>query len=133
MSIHLFLTSLITLTALQNTHALQFKVTNNAGSSPGGLRFTKEIEAERARQIMITATNFIWNMLHQTNPSDRKRVEAGNGNGQTPVGLIEGMADYTILKAHYEPKGYAKPGQGEKWDQGYDFTARFLEYCEGVR
>ncbi|KAL1564511.1 hypothetical protein AAHA92_06840 [Salvia divinorum] len=35
-----------------------------------------------------------------------------DGKGQAPVGLIEGMADYMIL--------------------GYDFTARFLEYCEGL-
>ncbi|XP_071719141.1 uncharacterized protein [Rutidosis leptorrhynchoides] len=44
--------------------------------------------------------------------------------------LIEGIADYTILKANYYPPPFAKPGTGDKWDQGYDFTARFLEYCD---
>ncbi|MFS7939911.1 hypothetical protein Hanom_Chr05g00457451 [Helianthus anomalus] len=55
-----------------------------------------------------------------------------DGEGHAPVGLVEGVADYTILKAGYAPEGFAKPGQGERWDQGYDFTARFLEYCDGI-
>ncbi|KAL0384270.1 UNVERIFIED_CONTAM: LYR motif-containing protein [Sesamum radiatum] len=56
-----------------------------------------------------------------------------NGEGHTPVGLVEGIADYMILKSGYYPPGFAKPGQGERWDQGYDFTARFLEYCDGLK
>ncbi|KAI3702374.1 hypothetical protein L6452_28111 [Arctium lappa] len=55
-----------------------------------------------------------------------------NGEGQAPVGLVEGVADYTILKANYFPPAFAKPGDGDRWDQGYDFTARFLEYCDGI-
>lgn len=47
-------------------------------------------------------------------------------------GLIEGIADYTMLKANYYPPGLAKPGDGDKWDDGYDVTARFLEYCESL-
>lgn len=50
-----------------------------------------------------------------------------------PTGLIEGIADYTILKANYYPPGFAKPGMGDRWDQGYDFTARFLEYCNSLK
>ncbi|BBH09650.1 Plant basic secretory protein family protein, partial [Prunus dulcis] len=46
-----------------------------------------------------------------------------NGNGQAPGGLIEGIADYVRLKA----------GQGNRWDQGYDVTARFLDYLNGRR
>ncbi|KAH6833153.1 hypothetical protein C2S53_008096 [Perilla frutescens var. hirtella] len=56
-----------------------------------------------------------------------------NGEGTTPVGLVEGVADYMILVSNYYPPGFAKPGTGDRWDQGYDFTARFLEYCEGLR
>ncbi|KAL7595287.1 hypothetical protein Lser_V15G29357 [Lactuca serriola] len=55
-----------------------------------------------------------------------------NGEGKAPTGLVEGVADYTILKANYFPPAFAKPGTGNKWDQGYDFTARFLEYCDGI-
>ncbi|XP_051146960.1 uncharacterized protein LOC127262353 [Andrographis paniculata] len=50
-----------------------------------------------------------------------------------PMGLVEGIADYTILKANYYPPGFAKPGQGDRWDQGYDITARFLEYCDSLK
>ncbi|XP_023768546.1 uncharacterized protein LOC111917119 [Lactuca sativa] len=55
-----------------------------------------------------------------------------NGEGQTPEGLVEGVADYTKLRANYVSSDFAKPGDGDKWDQGYDFTARFLEYCDGI-
>ncbi|KAI5661145.1 hypothetical protein M9H77_20468 [Catharanthus roseus] len=56
-----------------------------------------------------------------------------NGNGQAPGGLIEGIADYVRLKAGYVPSHWVKPGQGNRWDQGYDVTARFLDYCNGLR
>ncbi|KAL3621111.1 hypothetical protein CASFOL_036023 [Castilleja foliolosa] len=56
-----------------------------------------------------------------------------DGEGKAPVGLREGVADYMILKSSFYPPGYAKRGQGERWDQGYDFTARFLEYCDMLR
>ncbi|KAJ0434588.1 hypothetical protein HanOQP8_Chr17g0668621 [Helianthus annuus] len=55
-----------------------------------------------------------------------------DGEGHTPLELVEGVADYTKLIAGYAQEGFAKPGQGDRWDQGYDFTARFLEYCDGI-
>ncbi|KAL1534553.1 hypothetical protein AAHA92_30720 [Salvia divinorum] len=56
-----------------------------------------------------------------------------DGEGTAPVGLVEGMADYMILKSNYFPAGFAEAGTGERWDQGYDITARFLDYCEELR
>ncbi|XP_073158126.1 uncharacterized protein [Henckelia pumila] len=56
-----------------------------------------------------------------------------NGNGQTPGGLIEGIADFVRLRAGYAPSHWVAPGQGDRWDQGYDVTARFLDYCNGLR
>ncbi|KAL4289021.1 hypothetical protein AHAS_Ahas19G0344500 [Arachis hypogaea] len=56
-----------------------------------------------------------------------------NGNGQAPGGLIEGIADFVRLKANLGPSHWVKPGQGNKWDQGYDVTARFLDYCNGLK
>ncbi|KAF5814083.1 hypothetical protein HanPI659440_Chr03g0112451 [Helianthus annuus] len=56
-----------------------------------------------------------------------------NGKGQAPGGLIEGIADYVRLKAGYAPSHWVQPGQGDRWDQGYDVTARFLDYCNGLR
>ncbi|CAA2967239.1 uncharacterized protein LOC111391744 [Olea europaea var. sylvestris] len=56
-----------------------------------------------------------------------------NGNGRAPGGLIEGIADYVRLKAGYAPSHWVKPGQGNRWDQGYDVTARFLDYCNSLK
>ncbi|XP_028797061.1 uncharacterized protein LOC114752492 [Neltuma alba] len=56
-----------------------------------------------------------------------------NGNGQANGGLIEGIADYVRLKAGYAPSHWVQPGQGDRWDQGYDVTARFLDYCNSLR
>ncbi|XP_059644224.1 uncharacterized protein LOC132285988 [Cornus florida] len=56
-----------------------------------------------------------------------------NGNGQTPGGLIEGIADFVRLKAGYAPSHWVQPGQGDRWDQGYDVTARFLDYCNSLK
>ena len=55
-------------------------------------------------------------------------------NGQTPGGLTEGIADFVRLQANYIPSFWVlQPGQGDRWDQGYDFTARFLDYCNCLR
>jgi hypothetical protein len=57
-----------------------------------------------------------------------------NGNGQqVPGGLIEGIADFVRLKAGYAPSHWVQPGQGDRWDQGYDVTARFLDYCNSLK
>ncbi|KAK8648010.1 hypothetical protein V6N13_128774 [Hibiscus sabdariffa] len=60
-----------------------------------------------------------------------------NGNGQQGdgnlVGLIEGIADFVRLKADYVPDGWARPGDGEHWYEGYAVTAWFLDYCEGLK
>ncbi|CAL9222973.1 unnamed protein product [Arabidopsis halleri] len=56
-----------------------------------------------------------------------------NGADQAPGGLIEGIADYVRLKAGYAPGHWVGPGGGDTWDQGYDVTARFLEYCNDLR
>ncbi|KAL2453471.1 Plant basic secretory protein (BSP) family protein [Abeliophyllum distichum] len=56
-----------------------------------------------------------------------------NGNGQAPGGLIEGIADYVRLKAGYASSHWVKPGQGDRWDQGYDVTAYFLDYCDSLK
>ncbi|ONH91773.1 hypothetical protein PRUPE_8G136300 [Prunus persica] len=56
-----------------------------------------------------------------------------NGNGQAPRGLVEGIADYVRMKSGFIPSQWAQPGVGDRWDQGYDVTARFLEYLESLR
>ncbi|KAJ7967528.1 Basic secretory protein [Quillaja saponaria] len=54
------------------------------------------------------------------------------GNGRIPQGLFTGIADYVRLKADYAPKHWAKRGSGSNWDQGFEITAYFLDYCEDL-
>ncbi|CAN6310643.1 unnamed protein product, partial [Urochloa humidicola] len=56
-----------------------------------------------------------------------------NGQRQANGGLIEGIADYVRLKAGYPAQGWAQPGQGKQWDEGYSVTARFLDYCDSLK
>ncbi|KAL5788180.1 hypothetical protein ACOSP7_005129 [Xanthoceras sorbifolium] len=55
------------------------------------------------------------------------------GNGDTPHGLIEGLADYIRLKGGWAPMNWAQRGSGLRWDDGYEITAYFLEYCNGLK
>ncbi|KAL3652943.1 hypothetical protein CASFOL_002624 [Castilleja foliolosa] len=49
-------------------------------------------------------------------------------------GLMEGIADYVMIKSGYYQKEWnKKPGSGEKWDKGYDITEMFLEYCDSLK
>ncbi|KAH6789838.1 hypothetical protein C2S51_004844 [Perilla frutescens var. frutescens] len=157
MKAHIFLLQILLLQILRHapsTQAVKYVAINDAKSYPGGARFEAEIGVPYTLNIMKQINNFIWDTLQQHNETDRKPVETvtvfiqqydgaeaitygehinWNGEGTTPVGLVEGIADYMILVSNYYPPGFAKPGTGERWDQGYDFTARFLEYCEGLR
>eukprot|EP00249_Psilotum_nudum_P012275 c23689_g1_i1 orf=468-1196(-) len=55
-----------------------------------------------------------------------------NGQGQAPSGLIEGIADYIRLTANLAASTWGQPGEGSSWDEGYDVTAYFLQYCESL-
>ncbi|KAK4563259.1 hypothetical protein RGQ29_005680 [Quercus rubra] len=181
----LFFSFLVTIVvAMHGIHAVEYVVTNNAGNTPGGVRFNNEIGSEYSKQTLISAADFIWRLFQQNSDADRKNVAKvslfiddmdgvayasnneihvsaryingysgnvkteitgvlyhesthiwqWNGNGQsTPGGLIEGIADYVRLKAGYAPSHWVKPGQGDRWDQGYDVTALFLDYCNSLR
>lgn len=179
----LFISSIIYMAALQETNAVEYTVTNRAETTPGGIRFTKEIGQDYTKQTSDSATTFIWRIFQQNTPADRKNVDRvslfiddmdgvayasnneihisaryigsysgnvkeeitgviyhemthiwqWNGNGGAPGGLIEGIADYVRLKARFVPSHWVKPGQGDRWDQGYDVTARFLDYCNSLR
>ncbi|KAI4295707.1 hypothetical protein L6164_035724 [Bauhinia variegata] len=56
-----------------------------------------------------------------------------DANGKAPSGLIEGIADFVRLKAELAPKTWAPVGRGDNWDQGYEITAHFLDYCNGIK
>ncbi|KAJ1397323.1 hypothetical protein SESBI_31916 [Sesbania bispinosa] len=62
-------------TAMHGTEAVEYTVTNNALTTPGGVRFRDEIGAEYAKQTLDSATQFIWNVFQQNSPADRKNVQ----------------------------------------------------------
>ncbi|XP_051147111.1 uncharacterized protein LOC127262464 [Andrographis paniculata] len=162
--------------------AVEYIVTNNAATTPGGARFNTDIGDDYSRRTMEAATNFIWDIFQQTDPADRKNVEKVNLfidddalkpfiayamdneihagasyiNGISgdvrrdfdgvmyhemthiwqwsgPLWVIEGIADFVRLKADYAPSHWVGPGGGEKWNMGYDVTARFLDYCNDLK
>ncbi|TMW93824.1 hypothetical protein EJD97_011120 [Solanum chilense] len=130
---------------------MTYSVTNTAANTPGGARFNRDIGAQYCQQTLAAATSFIWNIFQQNFPADRKNVPkvsmfvddmagvAYTNNNQihvsarAPGGLIEGIADYVRLKAGLGASHWVKPGQGDRWDQGYDVTAQFLNYCNSLR
>ncbi|KAL1557930.1 hypothetical protein AAHA92_08460 [Salvia divinorum] len=179
----LILSCLAFLSAMQGNEAVQYTVTNNAATTPGGARFVRDIRVQYTLQAMDSSTTFIWRTFQQNSAADRKNIQKvslfidnmdgvayaigneihvsaryiqaygpsvkyeftgvlyhemthvwqWNGNGQAPGGLTEGIADYVRLKAGFAASHWVKPGQGDRWDQGYDVTARFLDYCNGLK
>ncbi|CAN0927032.1 hypothetical protein LINGRAHAP2_LOCUS35655 [Linum grandiflorum] len=56
-----------------------------------------------------------------------------DARGQAPAGLVSGIAHFVRLQARYGTVEFAKPGEGDRWDQGNGVTARFLGYCEKMK
>jgi hypothetical protein len=52
-----------------------------------------------------------------------------NARGTCPGGLIEGIADFVRLHEKLDPPHWKKC-PGEKWDDGYEKTAYFLDWIE---
>lgn len=53
-----------------------------------------------------------------------------NGRGAGPGGLIEGIADWVRLRANLGAKHWKRDAVPDKWDQGYEKTAYFLDWLE---
>ncbi|KAJ4413846.1 hypothetical protein N0V82_008288 [Gnomoniopsis sp. IMI 355080] len=55
-----------------------------------------------------------------------------NGRGTCPGGLIEGIADFVRLKARLGAPHWKRNDIPQKWDQGYEKTAYFLDWLENT-
>lgn len=53
-----------------------------------------------------------------------------NGRGTCPGGLIEGIADWVRLRANLGAPHWKRDAVPDKWDQGYEKTAYFLDWLE---
>ena len=68
----LFFSFLVTIVvAMHGIHAVEYVVTNNAGNTPGGVRFNNEIGSEYSKQTLISATDFIWRLFQQNSDADK--------------------------------------------------------------
>lgn len=54
-----------------------------------------------------------------------------NGRGACPGGLVEGVADWVRLGARLGAPHWRRDAVPDRWDQGYERTAYFLEWLEG--
>lgn len=54
-----------------------------------------------------------------------------NGRGKCPGGLVEGIADWVRLNARLGAPHWRRDTVPERWDQGYERTAYFLDWLEG--
>lgn len=103
---------------VENIDGVAFASNNNIHISAGYIeRYPQDIKKE------ITGVLY-HEMAH---------VMQWNGNGQAPSGLIEGMADFVRMKAGYAADHWNPPGVGYDWNQGYEVTAHFLNYCNSIK
>lgn len=54
-----------------------------------------------------------------------------NGRGACPGGLVEGIADWVRLGAGLGAPHWRRGAVPDRWDQGYERTAYFLDWLEG--
>ncbi|KKY29869.1 putative pbsp domain-containing protein [Diaporthe ampelina] len=54
-----------------------------------------------------------------------------NGRGGCPGGLVEGVADWVRLEARLGAPHWRRGAVPDRWDQGYERTAYFLDWLEG--
>ncbi|KAI3805035.1 hypothetical protein L1987_27031 [Smallanthus sonchifolius] len=150
-----FLSFLALLAALQLTTAVHYTVTNPAAATPGGVKFANDIGVKHTKRTLTSATSFIWNLFKQNRKTDKKYVarvsvfiddmdgvaHASNNEIHVSAKYIQGYSGDVKIKitgvlyhelAH-APSHWVQPEEGDRWDQGYDVTARFLDYCNGLR
>lgn len=73
---NIFLFSLlITLAGIHAADAVDYAVTNTAGSSAGAVRFNNDIGADYSLQTLASAADFIWKVFQQNTAADRKSVD----------------------------------------------------------
>uniref|UniRef100_A0A0C9S800 TSA: Wollemia nobilis Ref_Wollemi_Transcript_12531_1084 transcribed RNA sequence n=1 Tax=Wollemia nobilis TaxID=56998 RepID=A0A0C9S800_9CONI len=108
------------------------KITLIVESMPSGVAFTANDEIHLSSEYVASFQGDVKTEIRGVLYHEVTHVWQWSGNGNAPGGLIEGIADYVRLTAGLAPSHWVKPGGGDRWDQGYDVTAYFLQYCESV-
>ncbi|KAK5412225.1 hypothetical protein LTR06_005195 [Exophiala xenobiotica] len=109
----------------------------------GGVAYTSGLQLDDLHKEIHLSLDYVQGVLSR-NPSGIRHEIAGvvthemvhcfqnNAQGTAPGGLIEGMADFVRLKAGLAPPHWSRSpeNRGQKWDEGYQKTAWFLEWLE---
>lgn len=93
----------------ENHKEIHFNLNHIINSGPNKARMVSEIRGV-----------FVHEMVH---------CWQWNGYGYAPGGLIEGIADFVRLRAGFAPPHWKREAK-EKWDEGYQHTAYFLDWLE---
>ncbi|MBW0514717.1 hypothetical protein O181_054432 [Austropuccinia psidii MF-1] len=113
-----------------------------------GVAYTKSSDLDEDHKEIHFSLEYIKNIKTSSKEKNHKSDLAGayeirgvlvhelvhcfqyNGKGKCPGGLVEGIADWVRLKAGLGAIHW-KRSVPERWDQGYEKTAYFLEWLEG--
>ncbi|CAL1388625.1 unnamed protein product [Linum trigynum] len=114
----------------KNVHNITLVIDDVAGFYQTDCEFhigAKYLANLTSREVKVEFTGLVYHYMTY--------VLGWDGSGKAPAGLRSGLGDYVRAKAHYGPRKYwaGKIDLGARWDQGYDVTARFLNYCVGLR
>ena len=108
--------------------------------SMAGVAYTRGIELDDDHKEIHFSLDYIGGINSRTPGREADEIRGvlvhemvhawqWNGKGRAPGGLIEGIADFVRLKANLQPPHW-KREIGERWDQGYQYTAYFLEWLD---
>ncbi|KAL6845703.1 hypothetical protein ACP4OV_024526 [Aristida adscensionis] len=96
-------------------------------SAPDGAARVVELSARYIASYAGDIQDEVTGMLYR----ELARVWQWDGEGRANAGLVDGIADLVRLRSGHSPAGWAKPGEGTRWDErSGGVTARFLEYLE---
>ncbi|KAJ0010781.1 hypothetical protein Pint_33835 [Pistacia integerrima] len=134
----------LALVTLHGIHAVEYVVTNRATTTPGGIRFNNELGSEYTKQRMAAASDFIWGIFQQNTEAERinrPQVHVNDSYINNIRGDIKSDFNGVLYHemTHIWQNGIGKvPGEvieggGDKWNHGYDVTARFFDYCDSLR
>ncbi|KIW76602.1 hypothetical protein Z517_09046 [Fonsecaea pedrosoi CBS 271.37] len=112
----------------------------------GGVAYTTGLPLDDLHKEIHLSLDYVHGVLSRNSAGLRHEIAGvithemvhcfqGNCHGTAPGGLIEGIADFVRLKAGLSPPHWNKSpeNRGQKWDEGYQKTAWFLDWLEELR
>ncbi|KIW14811.1 hypothetical protein PV08_07596 [Exophiala spinifera] len=109
----------------------------------GGVAYTTGLQLDDLHKEIHLSLDYVLGVLARNSAGVRHEIAGvithemvhcfqNNSRGTAPGGLIEGVADFVRLKAGLAPPHWNRSpeNRGEKWDEGYQKTAWFLEWLE---